>query len=505
MSGTTIGLDPNRVTANPEFGINSFGEQADKAFVYVKINAAVGEAGEVVVIATDGLAHPITTSNDLIGRRVGIAPAQAAINSYCWLLVRGEARFLVAANCDANSSLRATTVGGVVDDSGSGPVIEGLFSTEGNGAMQGLVNGRLVHPTLQEQGAGGGGGGVSDFLSLDDTPAAFGTAGQVPAVNTAETALEFVDQGGGGGVFDLHDDVTTALTAISGTDRFVLSDESSSGDPNRYITHSQLLNGIRDIFTSNNAAPAATDRFYCSDESASGDPIEYLTFAQLAAAIQDGTVDAVTMSVSGQTLTLTIGRSVGVDIVATVTLPAGGGGGGGGGGGLLTTEVTPGVPNTFAAPLEQLTGFNPGTTALNVVVMTDANVVTNRGGFTVESGSSSRNAVGIPADGTYNIDADLYFISTTAATRVALYVDLVVVRAGVVVAELTSTGSEYYRGSTGTNQGYLNISATADLLASDMIELRMREASAVSAVFTLGGLNSRIDITEEVGTPTVVP
>ena len=112
--------------------------------------------------------------------------------------------------------------------------------------------------------------------------------------------------------------------------------------------------------------------------------------------------------------------------------------------------------------------------------------------------------MGIPADGTYNIDADLYFISTTAATRVALYVDLVVVRAGVVVANLTSTGSEYYRGSTGTNQGYLNISATADLLASDMIELRMREASAVSAVFTLGGLNSRIDITEEVGTPTVV-
>ena len=110
--------------------------------------------------------------------------------------------------------------------------------------------------------------------------------GQVPAINTAETALEFVDQSGGGGAFDLHDDVTTALTAISGTDRFVLSDESASGDPNRYITHSQLLNAIRDIFTSNNAAPAATDRFYVSDESASGDPIEYLTFAQLEAAIQ---------------------------------------------------------------------------------------------------------------------------------------------------------------------------------------------------------------------------
>ena len=286
MASTTIGLDPNRVTPNPEFGINSFGEQSDKAFVYVKINGAVGEAGEVIVIANDGLAHPITTSFDLIGRRVGIAPSAAAIGTYCWLLVRGESRFLVAANCDAHSSLRATTVGGVVDDFGSGPVIEGLFSTENNGAMQGLVSGRLVHPTLQEQGAGGGGGGASTFLDLADTPAAFGTVGQVAKVNTAEDAIIFEDESGGGGSFDLHDDVTTALTAISGTDRFVLSDESASGDPNRYITHSQLLNGIRDIFTANNAAPAATDRFYCSDESASGDPIEYLTFAQLEAAIQ---------------------------------------------------------------------------------------------------------------------------------------------------------------------------------------------------------------------------
>ena len=111
--------------------------------------------------------------------------------------------------------------------------------------------------------------------------------------------------------------------------------------------------------------------------------------------------------------------------------------------------------------------------------------------------------MGIAANGTYNMDVDLYFISTTAATRVSLYVDLVVIRETVIVATLTSTGSEYYRGSTGTNQGYLNISATTDLLAGDMVELRMREASATSAVFTVGGLNSRIDITQIVGTPTV--
>ena len=154
----TIGLDPHGVSTTALFGVNSFGEQEDKAFVYVKFNTAVGEKGEVCVIANDGLAHPLSTSTDLIGRRVGIAPDIVPINSYCWLLVRGEAQFLVAANCAAHTALRATAVGGVVDDSGSGPVIEGIVNTVAGGSMQGLVDGRLLHPTLQEQGAGGGGG-----------------------------------------------------------------------------------------------------------------------------------------------------------------------------------------------------------------------------------------------------------------------------------------------------------------------------------------------------------
>ena len=40
--------------------------------------------------------------------------------------------------------------------------------------------------------------GVSTFLDLTDTPSGFGTVGQVAAVNAARTALEFVDQMGGG-------------------------------------------------------------------------------------------------------------------------------------------------------------------------------------------------------------------------------------------------------------------------------------------------------------------
>ena len=102
-------------------------------------------------------------------------------------LLRGKTEFLVAGNCSANSALRATSTSGVVDDSGSGPVLDGMVATEDAGAMQELVSGRLVYPTLQE--AGGGGSGVSDFLSLDDTPAAFGTVGQASVVNAAEDGL----------------------------------------------------------------------------------------------------------------------------------------------------------------------------------------------------------------------------------------------------------------------------------------------------------------------------
>ena len=43
----------------------------------------------------------------------------------------------------------------------------------------------------------GTGGGASAFLGLTDTPTAFGTPGQIPAVNAGRTALEFIDAAAG--------------------------------------------------------------------------------------------------------------------------------------------------------------------------------------------------------------------------------------------------------------------------------------------------------------------
>ena len=116
-----------------------------------------------------------------------------------------------------------------------------------------------------------------------------------------------------GGSFDLHDDITTEVAAIAGSDRFVISDESGTGDPNRYVECRDILDGIRDILNVNNSTPATPlIGSTCSDESGTGDPMEYITLAQLSSGDSaDGTVDTVTMAVVGQILTLTIGRTVG--------------------------------------------------------------------------------------------------------------------------------------------------------------------------------------------------
>ena len=147
----TLGLDPNRVDASPQFGVGSFGSQADAEYIYVRSVAAISQKGAVLSIDGNNHASELTPTNDAIGNRVGIAPGPAASNNYFWALVRGEEEFYAAANCAANAMLRATSVAGVVDDApGAGAVIEGLVAVEAAGSMQELVNGRLLYPYIQE-------------------------------------------------------------------------------------------------------------------------------------------------------------------------------------------------------------------------------------------------------------------------------------------------------------------------------------------------------------------
>ena len=67
-------------------------------------------------------------------------------------------------------------------------------------------------------GGGGGGGGATTFLALTDTPSAF-TADQFVAVNSAGTALEFVDAPSGGGTTLTANSVLAAMLALQDSAR----------------------------------------------------------------------------------------------------------------------------------------------------------------------------------------------------------------------------------------------------------------------------------------------
>ena len=99
----------------------------------------------------------------------------------------------------------------------------------------------------------GGTDGAATFLALTDTPSAFGTAGQIPAVNSARNALEFID----------------ASAPVIATRNFVEADltqvalDSKNGNSGIWIVTSQQ-SGTQGIPTANfadntpnNDAPAA--------------------------------------------------------------------------------------------------------------------------------------------------------------------------------------------------------------------------------------------------------
>ena len=203
---STIGLDPTRIDDSPAFGVGQFGDLEDRTFVYVKAGAAISQSGAVLSIDGDTSAAELTTTNDAIGRRVGIAPAAATSGQYFWALVRGQTQFLVAGSCAANAVLRATAVGGVVDDvAGAGPAIEGLISNETAGAMQELVKGRAVYPTLQVAGGAGTGTLVVAYPG--------GTGLTSLATITIGATDYAIPSGGGGGAVD----AAAIIAAVTGT------------------------------------------------------------------------------------------------------------------------------------------------------------------------------------------------------------------------------------------------------------------------------------------------
>ena len=127
-------------------------------------------------------------------------------------------------------------------------------------------------------------------------------------------------------------------------------------------------------------------------------------------------------------------------------------------------------------------------------------------GFSVEAGTNSLNAIKVPTAGTYAIEYSLFVqdvVSAGSAARDVILADIVVIRAGSIVSDLTSRWSKYFRAQDDTDAIYLSGTHTVDLQADDEIELLVYMDTASVATWIVGGGQSEISIVRVVGTPTV--
>jgi hypothetical protein len=109
---------------------------------------------------------------------------------------QGETSVTVSAE-DLAGADRGTITGKVAFSNGTQDAFTVQGGNPGLGAPQFTINGRLI----AENGiyVGSGGGTELSITDLDKVPASLGSAGQVLAVNSGATALEFVNQSGGSG------------------------------------------------------------------------------------------------------------------------------------------------------------------------------------------------------------------------------------------------------------------------------------------------------------------
>ena len=101
-----------------------------------------------------------------------------------------------------------------------------------------------------------------------------------------------------------------------------------------------------------------------------------------------------------------------------------------GGGGGSDTET-----DLFFAPIEAAAVGGLSTSGVNRLILTEANAIVNRGGFTVEAAAANQ-AIAVPVDGTYAIDFTLYMQDSTAATRSEIRAEIVVIRGSAEAGRL---------------------------------------------------------------------
>ena len=164
-----------------------------------------------------------------------------------------------------------------------------------------------------------------------------------------------------------------------------------------------------------------------------------------------------------------------------------------GGGGASDTDT-----DLFLAPIEAAAVGGLSTSGVNRLILTEANAIVNRGGFTVEAAAANQ-AIAVPVDGTYAIGFTLYMQDSTAATRSEIRAEIVILRGSAEEAALRTPFTRYYRDNVANDEFYISGAITMDLLAADEIQLLISEMANSSATFSSGANNSKISVARLAG------
>ena len=192
-------------------------------------------------------------------------------------------------------------------------------------------------------------------------------------------------------------------------------------------------------------------------------------------------VDHIGLGLSGQDLTLTLGRTGSLSSISgSITLPSGGGGG---------TTVS---PVAYSAPLEDIaaTAYGTATQILNL-----GTEEFNLGSFTVDDTGTTDRIV-IPEDGLYELILSLHAVGDN---RTVITGQFTVDNGTDPEAAIAGQGSGYVRGLSTENFIIAEHAHFAQLSAGDMIGVTL-VSSATSVNLSIVGASSSIEVIKIGGT-----
>lgn len=113
---TLLGIDVSRVDTTKAFALGTKEIVGGNEYVYCSFAAAEGQYEAVGFDEAYAAESLTTTLAGSVPTSVGVVQVVPTASSYCWVLIKGQGRVLVAASCAKDVALYTTATAGVLDD-----------------------------------------------------------------------------------------------------------------------------------------------------------------------------------------------------------------------------------------------------------------------------------------------------------------------------------------------------------------------------------------------------